>query len=85
VRPLREKTLLHLLGGLDVPTSGEVHILGKNLAQLSESQKGDCRNRIAGFVLQFHHSAPEFTAWRMFALPLLIRRVAREQALTLAE
>lgn len=79
-----KSTLLHLLGGLDAPTSGEVRILDQNLATMSEAKKGEMRNQSLGFVYQFHHLLPEFTALENVAMPLLIRRMPREQALTLA-
>ena len=79
-----KSTLLHLLGGLDKPTSGEVRILDQKLATMSESKKGKIRNLSLGFVYQFHHLLPEFTALENVSIPLFIRRTSREQALALA-
>ncbi len=76
-----KSTLLHLLGGLDVPSSGEVFVANQALALLTETQKGRLRNETLGFVYQFHHLLPEFTALENVALPLLIRRMPRAEAL----
>jgi lipoprotein-releasing system ATP-binding protein len=77
-------TLLQLLGGLDLPTSGGVSISGQQISQLSDKDRGDLRNRALGFVYQFHHLLPEFTALENVAMPLLIRRVPVEEARTQA-
>jgi lipoprotein-releasing system ATP-binding protein len=77
-------TLLQVLGGLDLPTQGSIRIAGAAMSELNDTQRGELRNRAVGFVYQFHHLLPEFTALENVAMPLLVRRtsprVAREQA-----
>ncbi len=74
-------TLLQIMGGLDEPSEGEVLVNGERMQGIDEAAKGDLRNRYIGFIYQFHHLLPEFTAAENVAMPLLIRRVAKTAAL----
>ena len=73
-------TLLQLIGGLDQPTSGEVRVAGESMSALRDSDRGRLRNRALGFVYQFHHLLPEFTALENVAMPLLVRGTAVKDA-----
>jgi len=75
-----KSTLLHLLGGLDQATSGNVRILGQDIQQMSEDKRGQLRNNSLGFIYQFHHLLPEFSALENVAMPLLIRRLPDDEA-----
>jgi lipoprotein-releasing system ATP-binding protein len=75
-----KSTLLHLLGGLDAPTGGEIRIMEQDIAAVPEEERCRLRNRSLGFIYQFHHLLPEFSALENVAMPLLIRRISSTEA-----
>ena len=75
-----KSTLLHLLGGLDAPTGGEIRIMGQELGTIDEEERCQLRNKSLGFIYQFHHLLPEFSALENVAMPLLIRRMNNAEA-----
>ncbi len=75
-----KSTLLHLLGGLDAPSSGDIRIMGQDIASINEEERCQLRNRSLGFIYQFHHLLPEFSALENVAMPLLIRRMRNSEA-----
>jgi lipoprotein-releasing system ATP-binding protein len=75
-----KSTLLHLLGGLDAPTTGDVQIMGQSIASINEEERCRLRNQSLGFIYQFHHLLPEFSALENVAMPLLIRRMNNKES-----
>ena len=75
-----KSTLLHLLGGLDSPSGGAIQLMGRNLAEIGDAERGEMRNRHLGFVYQFHHLLSEFSALENVAMPLIIRRMPKAEA-----
>jgi len=80
-----KSTLLHLLGGLETPSAGSVWIDGQEMSGVSDKRRGEIRNEYLGFVYQFHHLLPEFTAIENVAMPLLIRGIDRHEAASRAQ
>ena len=80
-----KSTLLHLLGGLDAPSAGDIRIMGQNIATINEEERCQLRNQSLGFIYQFHHLLPEFSALENVAMPLLIRRMVSSEAYARAE
>ncbi|MCP4492960.1 MAG: ATP-binding cassette domain-containing protein [Gammaproteobacteria bacterium] len=80
-----KSTLMHLLGGLDYASAGDIRVAGQSIASLSESRLGELRNLHLGFIYQFHHLLPEFSARENIAMPLLVRRQSKSKAIMAAD